>query len=380
VADTTALMTAIYSEIVFGDTSLYAGVEAAQRRCDLTLLMALDRLQPGDRFNVIEFNSQTNALYPAPVAVDTGTLSRAKRFVASLRARGGTEMLPALEAALAGERESSMLRQVVFLTDGAVGNEDAILRLIDESVGDRRLFTIGIGPAPNMFFMTRAAQFGRGTFTAIGDVREVREKMTALFVKLESPALTDIHVDWPAGADVWPRIVPDLYAGEPVVVSAQYNANAGSGNVALSGRRAGTVWGTLLPEAATASEPGVAVLWARAKIGALMDSGRKGASEDEVRSAVLDVALTHHLVSKYTSLVAVDVTGEVHGHLEHDVVHQRKVLLDQCGDLRRRQRRRRRLHLGAPRHLLRVDLLTHDRISSWPNIGQTGIGARARRT
>lgn len=42
VADTTALMTAVYSEIVFGDTGLYAGVEPAQRRCDLTLLMALD--------------------------------------------------------------------------------------------------------------------------------------------------------------------------------------------------------------------------------------------------------------------------------------------------------------------------------------------------
>ena len=58
--------------------------------------------------------------------------------------------------------------------------------------------------------MTKAAQFGRGTFTFIGDVREVKEKMIALFRKLESPALTDIAVDWPAGADVWPRIVPDL--------------------------------------------------------------------------------------------------------------------------------------------------------------------------
>ena len=88
-----------------------------------------------------------------------------------------------------------------------------------------------------MFFMTKAAQFGRGTFTRIGDVREVQEKMTALFRKLESPALTDIAVDWPAGADVWPRIVPDLYAGEPVVVTAQFDAHAAHGNIALSGRR-----------------------------------------------------------------------------------------------------------------------------------------------
>ncbi|MEO8751144.1 MAG: marine proteobacterial sortase target protein [Casimicrobiaceae bacterium] len=282
------------------------GVSIVQAR--EALLLALDRLQPGDRFNVIEFNSVTVPLFPAPVALDAATLLRAKQFVGNLRARGGTEMLPALQIALAGERTSPMLRQVVFLTDGAVGNEDAILRLINDTVGDRRLFTVGIGPAPNMFFMTKAAQFGRGTFTFIGDVREVKEKMTALFTKLESAALTDIAVAWPAGADAWPRIVPDLYAGEPVVVTAQFNASATTGNIALSGRRAGAAWGTLLPAASIGNEPGVGVLWARAKIDALMDAGRKGVPEEEIRSAVLDVALTHHLVSKFTSLVAVDVT------------------------------------------------------------------------
>ena len=124
-----------------------------------------------------------------------------------------------------------MMRQVVFLTDGAVGNEDEILRLLHDKLGDRRLFTIGIGPSPNTFFLTKAAQFGRGTFTFIGDVREVKEKMTALFRKLESPALTDIAVDWPGGADAWPRLVPDLYAGEPVVVTAQFPAGTLQGNV-----------------------------------------------------------------------------------------------------------------------------------------------------
>ena len=223
------------------------GVSIVQARD--ALLMALDRLQPGDRFNVIEFNSVAVALFPAPVPLDTATLARAKQFVSGLRARGGTEMLPALALALAGPREAAMIRQVVFLTDGAVGNEDAILRLVHDEIGDRRLFTVGIGPAPNAFFMTKAAQFGRGTYTFIGDVREVKEKMTALFRKLENPALTDIAVDWPAGADAWPRVLPDLYAGEPVVVTAQFNANAGGGNIAVSGRRGGALWGSLLPVA-----------------------------------------------------------------------------------------------------------------------------------
>lgn len=42
IADTTALMIAVYSDLVFGDTSVYAFAEAAQGRCDLTLLAALD--------------------------------------------------------------------------------------------------------------------------------------------------------------------------------------------------------------------------------------------------------------------------------------------------------------------------------------------------
>ncbi|MFO1303406.1 MAG: marine proteobacterial sortase target protein [Burkholderiales bacterium] len=290
------------------------GVSMAQARD--ALAMALERLRAGDRFNVIEFNSTTRSLFAAPVDVDDATLSRARDFVSGLRARGGTEMLPALEIALAGPRTASMLRQVVFLTDGAVGNEDEILKLVGERIGDRRLFTVGIGPAPNMFFMTKAAQFGRGTYTAIGDVREVREKMTALFRKLEAPALTDIDVAWPAGADVWPRVVPDLYAGEPVVVTASYDASAARGEVLVSGRRDGAAWATRMATSSGGMErasegaggAGIGVLWARAKIDALMDAGRRGAPQEDIRAAVLDVALTHHLVSKFTSLVAVDVT------------------------------------------------------------------------
>ena len=42
IADTSALMIAVYSDFVFGDTALYASALAAHGQCDLTLLMALD--------------------------------------------------------------------------------------------------------------------------------------------------------------------------------------------------------------------------------------------------------------------------------------------------------------------------------------------------
>ena len=50
VADTTALMIAVYSDLLFGDASLYPAAEAAQRRCDLTLLAALDLPWQADGF------------------------------------------------------------------------------------------------------------------------------------------------------------------------------------------------------------------------------------------------------------------------------------------------------------------------------------------
>lgn len=278
------------------------GVSMAQAKAALAL--ALDRLQPGERFNVIEFNSNARPLFAAPMPVDPATLARARAFVGGLSARGGTEMAPALELALGSRASPGYVGQVVFLTDGAVGNEDALFALIHRKLGERRLFTVGIGPAPNAHFMTKAAQFGRGTFTFIGDVNEVQAKMDALFRKLESPALTDIGVVWPGGAQVWPQRVPDLYAGEPLTVSAAFDGPAHE--VTIIGHRGGAQWQSRLLPGEEAAH-GVGALWARAKISALNDKVREGTPEDEIRPLVLALALEHHLVSKYTSLVAVDV-------------------------------------------------------------------------
>ena len=113
--------------------------------------------------------------------------------------------------------------------------------------------------------------------------------MDALFRKLESPVLTDLAIDWPGGPTTWPRQVPDLYAGEPVVVVAELDALAG--DVTISGKRGGNAWSASLPLDAGAREPGIGVLWARAKIDALIDALKGGEAETEIRKAVVDVAL-----------------------------------------------------------------------------------------
>ena len=270
------------------------------------LKLALDRLKPNDTFNVIRFNHTTDAVFPGAQAVTAQNLAAAHRYVGRLHADGGTEMLPALRQALDGLEHPGRLRQVIFLTDGAVGNEAQLLAAIHERLGDSRLFTIGIGSAPNSHFMREAARLGRGTFTFIGSLAEVKEKMVALFAKLESPALTDIAIEPVAGAEIVPERIPDVYLGEPVTVALR--APTLPSRVVLRGRLGVEVWEQALTLHPAGEGAGLSSHWAHGKIAGLLDRRRTGSAEDEIRHAVLQLALSYHLISPYTSLVAVDVT------------------------------------------------------------------------
>ncbi len=279
-------------------------IEQARR----ALLLAIDRLRPADRFNVIQFNSDTEVLWDETRPATPESRAEARAWVERLRAEGGTEMAGALLTALAGRGDPRLVRQIVFLTDGSVGNEEQLFGIIRERLGDARLFTVGIGSAPNSHLMTKAAEFGHGTFTYIGDVREVEERMARLFSILESPVLTDVEVTWTGGATVetWPARVPDLYLGEPVVVSAKLEGPAEQ--VAITGRRGSEAWTTAMALSGGRRGEGAAVLWARRKVESLLRSLHEGADAEEVRKGVVALGLEHHLVTKHTSLVAVDVT------------------------------------------------------------------------
>ncbi len=283
---------------------------ASLREAISALRLALQRLAPGDRFNLIQFNDRAEALFDASLPASDANRRRALAYLDRLSSGGGTEMLPALELALGRGAAPGMLRQVVFLTDGSVGNEAELFAYIRGNLGPSRLFTIGIGSAPNSHFMTRAAAAGRGTFTYIGKPEEVAERMNGLLRKLERPALTDIRIQvpGPGETEIWPRPVPDLYAGEPVLITLRKPQPGGA--IRLSGDYAGVPWERRLRLSGGKTSPGVHALWARDKIASLMEKSFSGAAEDPqgVRDKVVEVALRHRMVSKYTSLVALDRT------------------------------------------------------------------------
>lgn len=274
-----------------------------------SLISALDRLSSIDRFNIIWFNDQTDRLFAKTVAATTQYKSTAKRFIDSLEAGGGTEMLPALKLALSDHEEFTRFRQVIFLTDGNISNEAELFDVIDRQLGDNRLFTIGIGSAPNSYFMRKAANKGRGTFTYIGDVNEVQKKTIALLKKLETPALINIQLDLDRDRyEIFPNIIPDLYAGETTTILVKGKQLPTS--ITIKADYGNSEWQTDA-ELTNTKQDGIRVAWAREKISSLMSLHHESSAEnvrEAIKQEVTSTALQHHLVSRYTSLVAVDVT------------------------------------------------------------------------
>jgi Ca-activated chloride channel family protein len=230
--------------------------------------------------------------------------------VLALQDRGGTEMVPPMKAALTDPHgaESSMVRQVVFLTDGEIGNEQQLFDTISAMRGRSRIFMVGIGSAPNSFLMTRAAELGRGTFTHIGSVEQVEERMRALIEKLESPAVTNLTATFSAApADVSPVVLPDLYRGEPVALTAKVGALTAT--LEVKGLIGDRPWIVTLPLANAAEGVGLSKLWARRKIAdAEVARTLRKITPDEADKRILALALEHHLVTRLTSLIAIDKT------------------------------------------------------------------------
>jgi Ca-activated chloride channel homolog len=297
-------------EVVFviDNSGSMGGTSIVQAKA--SLIYALGRLQPADRFNVIRFDHTMDVLFPASVPADAEHLRRAKYFVDALRAEGGTEMVPAMRAALTDNAAdaANTVRQVVFLTDGAIGNEQELFETITAMRGRSRVFMVGIGSAPNTYLMTRAAELGRGAFTHIGSVDQVEERMRGLFAKLENPAVTSLSAKFSdAAADITPAVIPDLYRDEPLVLAARLDRLAGS--VEIKGRIGDRPWVVTLPLANAVEGKGLSKLWARRKISdAEVARTTRQASPEDADKTILALALEHQLVTRLTSLVTVDKT------------------------------------------------------------------------
>lgn len=278
----------------------------------------LETLRPSDHFRVIQFGSRATEYSRTALPATPENVANALAYVEGLRGGGGTEMLAGIVQALTPAPVPGALRLVVFLTDGYIGNEATILEALESQRDEARLVAFGVGSSVNRYLLEEMGHSGRG-FTRIMDLDEDPDEVVAeLHARLDRPVLTDVHVDWGTldVGEVYPREIPDLFAGHSVRVEARY-AEAGTHTVTVRGTQNGEP--VALPVqvtlAAEASNDGAALtrMWARAAIAERMREHRRaslGVDADAARASALQsevtaLGLTHELVTRWTSFVAV---------------------------------------------------------------------------
>ncbi|MCB9689256.1 MAG: AgmX/PglI C-terminal domain-containing protein [Alphaproteobacteria bacterium] len=272
-----------------------------------TVRLALSKMRPDDRFDLVRFSSAASALFDEPKPATPGNIALAQKWLEVFDG-GGTEMTAGIRKSLTLPGDPERLRLVLMLTDGYIGNEQEVLQAVGADLGEARLFSLGVGSSVNHALLDALADVGRGDVTYQLPETPPAEIVDTFYDRIAHPALTDLELDWGElnVVDVYPSRIPDLFAGQPVRVVARYTGKPVDTTVTLTGFGASELYTVHRPLDLSAAEehPGLPALWARR---AIADLERRrtieGLDDDET---ITSIALRHHLVSRTTSLVATE--------------------------------------------------------------------------
>ena len=282
-----------------------APIEAAKN----VVRLALKAARPSDTLQILRFSDRASGLWPSPVPATSSHVRRALQYLDTLRGEGGTEMLSGIRAALEPPVDAERLRMVALLTDGFIGNEVEILGEVRRLIGQGRLFSFGIGSSVNRYLLENIAQEGRGAAAFIGPHESPEAFVNRFVARIATPVYTDLRLSWEGIEvdDLEPPRVPDLFAGQPLVIHGRYRT-PGAGALVLEGRLRGrreVLRRTVTLPNRAADHEALGRLWARARIERLTRESY-GQPDRAVVAAVTDLGLRFRLMTPWTSLVAVD--------------------------------------------------------------------------
>lgn len=270
---------------------------------------SLKRMGPQDTFQIVAFDGAAYSMSPAPLPNTAENVAAANQWLSQLSGGGGTEMMRGIVQALSPSEDPSRLRMVVFCTDAFIGNEYEILSAIRAHRGSARVFAFGIGSSVNRYLIEGMAREGRGAADYVSFDESPEAAVQRLYLLLDRPVLTDLSVSFEGMtvSQLYPEHLPDLFAGQPLVVIGKYQGS-GSGAVVLQGKLGNKAYRERIPVEATAAQGNSAVLgtlWGRRKIETLMNHQPGDPTPDTVEEIVA-LGLQFKLVTQYTSFVAVE--------------------------------------------------------------------------
>lgn len=274
---------------------------------------SLRHMRPDDAFAILGFDDAASSLSPTLLPAGPIPLARARDFVDAMQGDGGTAMNAGISAALAFPHDPERVRMVFFLTDGYIGNEVDIFAQVEQSIGDARLFSLGVGEAPNRYLLDGLAAAGRGVASYASLHDDIAPAVERFHARIATPVLTDLDIDW-GGLEVdavLPARLPDLFAGQPLTVYGRYEGEPSGPIVLRANTRGGIVEVPVEFDIAHAQQSeGIASMWARQEVDHLLGYPTPllpgSAGYDAAKADVIALALEHRLLTQFTSFVAID--------------------------------------------------------------------------
>jgi Ca-activated chloride channel homolog len=268
----------------------------------------IEGLRPQDLFNVMVFEGSSALWSPASRHATPENAAQALAFVRAQNGGGGTELGSALRRALGLPRTPGFSRSFVVSTDGYISADDQVFDLIRKNLGSANLFAFGIGSSVNRHFIEGMAHAGQGEAFVITRPEQAAAEAERFRAYVSSPVLTNLRLTTNGFhiQDLEPLQLPDVLADRPVVCLGKWTGEA-KGTVTLSGQSGAGPWSQTFEVGAAKDRDHGALrqLWARQRIQMLSDYEQFGPDPDR-RAEVLRLGLAYHLLTAYTSFVAVD--------------------------------------------------------------------------
>jgi len=258
-------------------------------------------------FNIVRFGSTFKPLFTKSRPYNDDNLSRANELIESMEADLlGTEILPPLKKIL--EEETDFPRRVFVLTDGSVSNQREILKLTKKHSTDKKVFSLGIGSSADRNLVKGLARAGDGTFEFTVQGEMIAPKVIKQLKHCLQPNLNNIAIDWGSNMDdndisQAPSTIPQLYDGHRIQIFKVLEEGVQVPNVikiTANKHFEKDAYEEEIPVEESILEGDLLhKMFARKKIQELEENKHS-------KKKVTDLAVKYQVMSKYTSIIAVD--------------------------------------------------------------------------
>jgi Ca-activated chloride channel homolog len=281
------------------------------------LKYCLENLDGRDRFGLINFATTVNKYRDGLVEVNKEQIEQSKKWVDNLEATGGTAINDALAAALAMRSgDPGRTLTIVFFTDGqpTVGEtniERITKNVLAKNTANTRIFTFGVGDDVNATFLDNLAEQTRAVSTYVRPAEDIEAKVSGLYSKISHPVLANLKLTTSGSVrleEIYPPELPDLFHGGQLVVLGRYSGHGHtavtlSGNVGKEPRE--FVYEINFPDKTKDDRDFVEHLWARRKVGYLLDQIRANGEKKELVDETVALAKKYGIATPYTSYLIV---------------------------------------------------------------------------